>query len=135
MVFETIWNCRKHFENNVSKACILSPDGVWNDLELPNLFENKDGKLCIVKVFEMIWNCRETMKTRTVNGAFWPYLKQFGTFMSRFVDAQPSSPHLHFLLHFLGILFVWLSGKSCRPGPKRPPRSYASDIKIRYKTT
>ena len=24
MVFETIWNCREHFENNVSKECILT---------------------------------------------------------------------------------------------------------------
>ena len=29
-------------------------------------------------VFEMIWNCRKKMKTRTVNGAFWRYLKRVG---------------------------------------------------------
>ena len=26
-----------------------------------------------------IWNCRETMKTRTVNGAFLRYFKRSGT--------------------------------------------------------
>jgi len=37
MVYESIWNCRKVIENNVSKACIIA-------------------------VFETIWNCRKNMK-------------------------------------------------------------------------
>ena len=36
---------------------------------------NKNGKWCILTVFETIWNCRVKMKTWTVNGAFWRYLK------------------------------------------------------------
>ena len=55
-IFKTIWNCRFFFENNVSKACVVTvletiwncrnkwkqylwsmhPDGIWNDLEHPS---------------------------------------------------------------------------------------------------
>jgi len=53
-LFETIWNCREHFENNVFKACAL-------------------------KVFETIWDCREKMKTMSLKHVFCRYLNQFGT--------------------------------------------------------
>ena len=54
LIFETIWNCKENVEN-------------------------RDAKWCILTAFETILNYREkNMKTRTLNGAFWRYLKQFG---------------------------------------------------------
>ena len=59
----------------------------------------------------MWWNCRKKMKTRTVNGALWRYLKQFKTFMSRLVSAHPHWPSF-FYIAFWDILIFWLSRKS-----------------------
>ena len=56
-VLETIWNCREKFENNVSKACILTPDCCWNGLKLQ----------------------KKWMKTMSLMHAFWRYFKRFGT--------------------------------------------------------
>jgi len=44
------------------------------------------------------------MKTRTINGAFCRYLKQFGTFMSKLVSAHPSPPWPSIFIAFLGTL-------------------------------
>ena len=62
---DTLWNvsyyCRDNFENNGSKACILTVfKTLWNcrDHCINNSF-----KACALKVFETIWNCREKMKT------------------------------------------------------------------------
>ena len=87
-VVEMVWNCKKHFENNISKACIVAGfETIWNWRKIN---ENKDGKLCLVAIFEMIWNFREIkMKTKTVNGAFYQYFKRFGTSMSRPVLRVP----------------------------------------------
>jgi len=77
-LFETIWNCREHFENNVFKACALNVFGtIWNCREI---IENNVSKACILAVFETIWNCRVFMlKEMSLKHAFWWYLKQFGT--------------------------------------------------------
>ena len=54
-VFETIWNCREHLQNNVFKACILV-------------------------VSETIWNCREIDENNVhLKHALLRYLKRFGT--------------------------------------------------------
>jgi len=46
------------------------------------------------------------MKTRTVNGAFWRYLKRLGTFMSRLVGAHP----LVLRFYCICVYFIfWLS--------------------------
>ena len=60
---------------------MVHSDGIWNDLALQRKKnKNKDAKGCILTVFETIWNYREMfLKTRTLDGAFWRYLKQFGT--------------------------------------------------------
>jgi len=56
-LFETIWNCREHFENNVFKACALNVFGtIWNCREH---FENNVFKACALNVSGTIWNCRE----------------------------------------------------------------------------
>ena len=52
--FQTIWNYRNVFENNVSQACILT-------------------------VFKKIGNCRNLLKTMYLKHAFWRYLKRLGT--------------------------------------------------------
>ena len=54
-VFETIWNCREHFENNVSKVCTVT-------------------------VFETIWNCRKHLKTIHLKHAIWRYFELQKTF-------------------------------------------------------
>ena len=62
-------------------------DGMWNELEL-----------------------QKKMKTTTINGAFWRFLKRFETCMSRRVVAHPS-PYWPSL--FICILFFLLSRKKC----------------------
>ena len=47
-----IWNCRDCFENNVSKACILTAfKTIWDCREH---FENNVFKACALRVFETI---------------------------------------------------------------------------------
>jgi len=56
----------EHFENNVSKACILMVfETIWNCRESN---ENNVSKACILTLFETIWNCREI--TRQIIVAF-----------------------------------------------------------------
>ena len=74
-------------------------------------------------VYVFTKNEHDQTKPRMVK---WQYLKRFGTFMLRLVGAHPSPPWPSFYIAFLGILFLWLSRKNCRPGPTRPTRSYAS---------
>ena len=65
------------------------------------------------------------MKTRTVNGAFWLYLKLLCQ------DLWVLTPHCHwpsFYIACLDILIFWLSRKTCRPRPTMPTHSYASAI-------
>ena len=54
MVFETIWNCRKKIENNVSKACILTFERIGTP---EKIFENNVSNACILAVFETGLNC------------------------------------------------------------------------------
>ena len=98
---------KKLFENNVSKAYILTVlETIWNCREN----EIKDGKLCIVTGFER-FGVAEKMETRMVNCALWRYLKRFGSFMSILVGTDPSPLGLHFLLHFWVYTFFLLSRK------------------------
>ena len=61
-VFETIWNCRERKENTVSKACILLvSETIWN---FRKIIENNVYKTCIIGVFETISNYRK-------NGKIW----------------------------------------------------------------
>ena len=102
MIFETIWNCRDHFENIVSKACTLAvletisnckanfktmslKHALWRYLKrfgtAEKLFENNDGKWCIMAT-DGSWNDLELqtkMKTISLKHALWRYFKRFGT--------------------------------------------------------
>ena len=81
----------------------MQSDNIWNDLELQRIFENNVSKACILTAFKTIWKCREYFennaflsmrskgiwndlklqrilsKTMSLKHAFWWYLKQFGT--------------------------------------------------------
>ena len=138
-VFQTIWNCIEHFENNavflniVSKECILTVfEKIWNcRYPLKTMFlkpaserivtaeknENKDGKLCIVAVFETAWNCRKNNENK---GGKWCMLMVFEKDLELYVKTCESPPWP---------LLFWLSGISCRPGPTS---SYASASKLRF---
>ena len=76
-IVETIWNCREHFKNNVSKACTLVLfETSWNCREKN---ENNVSKECILTLFETIGKCRIILKTMSLKHALWRYLKRFGT--------------------------------------------------------
>ena len=171
-MFEAIWNCRKLFENNISKEWILTMfERIWNCREknlktmyLKHAFwrywkrfgtakktlitRTLNGSFWRLTIVETIWNFREKiktlslkhalgrdvkrvgtaekMKTRTVNGVFWRYLKLFETVMSRLVGAH-SSPPLAFTFYCIFGYFEFSTFKKiCRPGPTRHTRSYAS---------
>jgi len=42
-LLEMIWNCKENFDNKDVKWFILTPDDSWNDLEL----QRKDKKHCL----------------------------------------------------------------------------------------
>ena len=72
LFLKDIRNCNK--KNNT--YFVLKQGGTWGR---GSLLEKKERKWCILTIFETISNYREKIKTLTVNGAFWPYLKRFGT--------------------------------------------------------
>ena len=77
-VFEKIWNCRETNENNVSKTCILTVfKTIWNCREH---FENNAFKARIMVVSETICNCREIDENNLhLKHAFLRYLKRVWT--------------------------------------------------------
>ena len=96
---ETIWNCRKPFENNVSKACILM---IFEAIGTAEKKCNKDSKLCIVTVLKRFGTAQKSKQKRLIvhSDGIWNVL---WTFIPRRVGAHP---HVPFLLHFWVFHFV-----------------------------
>ena len=119
------WQCLKRFvtAENLLKSMSLT-NAFWRYLKRFRTTE-KIWKQCLLSMpSDGIWNYLELQKKTTVNGAFWRYLKGFDTFMSIPVGAHPSPPMAFIFIACLDILFVWLSRKSCRPGPTKPLRQW-----------
>ena len=124
MIFETIWNCRDHFENIVSKACTLAMLETISNCKAN--FKTMSLKHALWRYLKRFGTAENPLKIRTVNGVFWRYLKLFETFMSRLVGAH-SSPPLAFSFYCIFGYFKFSTfKKSCRPGPTRHTRSHAS---------
>ena len=75
-LFSTIWKCREHFENKDGIWCILI---ICNDLELQKKLITRTINGAFWRYLKRFETAEQIMKTRTVNGAFWWYLKRFGT--------------------------------------------------------
>ena len=97
------WNCRELFKSRTLKRCLLTLFetirfcwNCWENVEI------KDANWCVLTLFKTMclkfallrkcwkqerfvvlnrcfgsWNCWEKMKSRTINGAFWRYLKRY----------------------------------------------------------
>ena len=52
---------------------------IGNDLELWKPFENNVSKACLLTLLETNWNCRNPLKTMSLKHAFSRYWKRFGT--------------------------------------------------------
>ena len=76
-----VWGKRSslgYFENKDGKVCALKiiETIFWSCREHLN-FENKVAKVCFLTLFEVIRTAEKSLKARTLNDAFWVFLTEW----------------------------------------------------------
>ena len=76
----------------------MQSDNIWNDLELQRIFENNVSKACILTAFKTIWKCREYFENNAFlsmrSKGIWNDFKCYIKLITRIIRSMQYTYHI-----------------------------------------